>query len=178
TVAAGSAERGPLSVGPRLEIGRELMRALQSVHDQGLLHGDVKPANVILGEGSPPGRVTLIDFGFARYARLELSTHDLPLGTLAYLSPEQAGLIHTEVAERSDLSPAGILLFECLAGRPPFVGPTVGEVLRQHLSAPCPDLRALRRGVPGALDEVIQRLLCKDPRDRYQSAPGVLADLD
>ena len=93
------------------------------------------------------------------------------------MSPEQAGLLDQDPDERADLYSAGAVLFECLAGRPPFLGQSVGEVLRQHLSVPAPELRSLGIAVPRALDEVIQRLLRKDPRDRYQTADAVLADL-
>src|SRR5205085_10221249 len=79
--------------------------------------------------------------------------------------------------ERSDLYSAGVVLFECLAGRPPFMGESVGEVLWQHMTLRPPELRSLGLAVPRALDEIIQRLLRKDPRDRYQSAEAVLADL-
>src|SRR5258708_38100864 len=71
----------------------------------------------------------------------------------------------------------GIVLFECLAGKPPFQGASVGEVVRQHMTVQPPELRGLGSSVPGVLDEVIQRLLRKDPRDRYQSAEAVIADL-
>src|SRR5207302_11460652 len=98
-------------------------------------------------------------------------------GTVPYMSPEQAGLLGPAVDERSDLYSAGVVLFECLAGRPPFQGEDVGEVLRQHLTVRPPELRSLRVRVPRALDELVQRLLRKDPPDRYQSAEAVLAAL-
>lgn len=69
-------------------------------------------------------------------------------------------------------------MFECLAGRAPFGGDTVGRILLEHMTSHAPELRSLGREVPGALDEVIQRLLRKDPRDRYQSAEAVLVDLE
>ncbi|HEY3359799.1 MAG TPA: BREX system ATP-binding domain-containing protein [Polyangia bacterium] len=178
TLAERLAAGGPLPVADALAVGRGLMRALQAVHEHGVLHRDVKPGNVIIGPGAPPERVTLIDFGLARSGMLDASVRDLPVGTVAYVSPEQAGLIHTEVGERSDLYSAGILLFECLAGRPPFVAATIGELLRQHLTLPPPSLRPLGHAVPRALDDVVHRLLEKDPRDRYQSAAAVLADLE
>jgi signal transduction histidine kinase/tetratricopeptide (TPR) repeat protein len=170
--------RGPLSVDDTIAVALGLFRALRVAHDHGVLHRDIKPANLIVGEGSPPTPVTLIDFGLARSGRLDASTRDLPVGSAAYVSPEQAGLITGEVGERSDLYSAGVVLFECLAGRVPFQGPTVGELLRQHLTARPPELRSLGLPVPRALDDVIQRLLRKDPRDRYQSADSVLSDLE
>ncbi|OGP08625.1 MAG: hypothetical protein A3G39_00830 [Deltaproteobacteria bacterium RIFCSPLOWO2_12_FULL_43_16] len=87
-----------------------------------------------------------------------------------YFSPEQAGLLNQGVDERSDLYSAGIVLFECLAGRPPFCGSSIGEILRQHLTVQPTIVRTLRSDIPRALAEVIHRLLQKDPRDRYQSA--------
>jgi len=170
--------RGPLSMSYALAVGRGVMRALQAAHDRGVLHRDVKPANVIVGEESQPERVTLVDFGLARSSHLDASLRDLPVGSVSYMSPEQAGLIHTEVGERSDLYSAGVLLFECLAGRRPFDGVTIGEVLRQHLALRPPAMRTIGVRVPRAVDDLVQRLLAKDPRDRYQSAAAVLADLD
>jgi signal transduction histidine kinase len=172
------ARSGPLSVPDALAVGRALMRALQAAHDHGVVHRDLKPSNVIVGPGPPPGRVTLVDFGLGRSDRWDAPLHDQPMGTAVYASPEQAGLIHCEVGERSDLYSAGILLFECIAGWPPFAGRTVGEILRQHLGARPAELRQFGHPVPHALDGVVQRLLEKDPRDRYQSAAASLADLD
>jgi signal transduction histidine kinase/tetratricopeptide (TPR) repeat protein len=169
--------RAPLSVVDTLSVGRSVMRALKAAHDQGVLHRDVKPANIIVSEESPPEPVTLIDFGLSRSARLDASLRELPVGTIAYVSPEQAGLIHREVGETSDLYSAGIVLFECLAGHVPFSG-SVRDVLRQHVTEGVPDLRQLGIEVPRALAEVIQRLVRMDPRDRYASAAGALADLD
>jgi signal transduction histidine kinase/tetratricopeptide (TPR) repeat protein len=167
----------PLAVEEALAIGRSLLEALGAAHASGVLHRDVRPGNVIVGEAAPIARVSLVDFGLARSIRAEASIREEPLRSARYASPEQAGLLEHGVDERSDLYSAGVLLFECLAGRPPFLGERLGEVLRQHLSARPPALRGLARGVPRALEDVIERLLRKDPRDRYQSAEGARADL-
>ncbi len=177
TTLAERLTRGPLTVREALAVGRGLMRALSEAHEHGIIHRDIKPANLVLGEATEP-RVTLIDFGFARTPRVESWLRDEPVGTIAYVSPEQAGLINVDVGERSDLYSAGVVLFECLAGRPPFTGATVAEVLRQHATVPAPPLRSLGLNVPHALDAVIQRLLRKDPRDRYQSASAAFDDFD
>jgi two-component system sensor kinase len=169
--------RGPLSVMDTLTLGRALLTALGESHAQGVLHRDVKPANVIVDEVTPLREVTLIDFGLARSANLEASIRDQWAGTAQYLSPEGAGLLDQDVTACSDLYSAGIVLYECLLGHAPFQGNSVGEVLRQHMTVQAPELRSLGLTVPRVLDEVIQRLLHKDPRDRYQSAQAVLADL-
>jgi signal transduction histidine kinase len=169
--------RGPLPVEEAVHAGIWLMTALAHVHAHGVLHRDIKPANLIVNEEPELQRLTLIDFGLARSGRIDSSIREQPVGTVRYVAPEQAGLLDAHADERSDLYSAGVVLFECLAGRPPFLGSDITEVLRQHMTARPPELRSLGLGVPRALDEVLQRLLRKDPGDRYHSAEGVLADL-
>ena len=168
---------GPLSVSSTLQVGFDLLHALESAHDQDVLHRDVKPANVIVDQEEPVRRAVLIDFGFARSAMLESSLRDEPVGTARYLAPEAAGLLERVVDERADLYSVGVVLFECLAGRPPFGGSDVGEVLRQHLNVAAPRLRGMGVDLPRSLDAVVQRLLRKDPTERYQSAGAALTDL-
>src|SRR3954454_3404953 len=168
---------GRLDVTETLVLAQHLFAALAAVHAHGVLHRDIKPSNVMVSFGRVES-ATLIDFGLARSESLHESLRDEPVGTARYMSPEQAGLVHRDVDERSDLYAAGIVLFECTTGRPPFTGETVGEVLRQHLSAPAPDVRSYGAQVPSAFAQVLHRLLRKDPRDRYQSAAGVLADIE
>lgn len=169
--------QGSLPVMDTITLGRALLTSLSVAHGQDVLHRDVKPANVIVNEGTPLREATLIDFGLARSHNLDASIRDHWVGTAQYLSPEGAGLLDLEVTACSDLYSVGIVLFECLAGRPPFQGKSVGEVLRQHMTVPPPELRSLGLPVPRVLDEVIQRMLRKDPRDRYQTANAVVADL-
>ncbi len=171
------AEQRPMPVAEAAAFGAKLFSALAEAHACGIVHRDVKPANVLVGPG-PRHDVTLIDFGLARSGWLAQSLRDLPVGTARYVAPEQAGLLHVPVDERADLYSGGAVLFEAVAGRPPFEGATVGEVLRAHASTPAPRLRGLGLDVPAALDEIVQRLLRKDPRDRYQTAAGVVADLE
>jgi diguanylate cyclase (GGDEF)-like protein/PAS domain S-box-containing protein len=170
-------DAGPLSVEATLQIALDVLAVLQQAHDHGVLHRDVKPANVVVRGADAIERAELIDFGLARSTALEVSLRDERVGTARYLAPEAAGLIEVEVDERSDLYALGAVLFECLAGRPPFTGATVSEVLRQHLNTPVPYLRALGVAVPRAVDGVIQRLLGKDPDARYQCAAAVIADI-
>ena len=169
--------RSPMSVRAALRIGIDIAATLQLAHEAGVLHRDVKPGNVIISSDVGNERAHLIDFGFAHSASLDASLHADVVGTVRYIAPEAAGLLPDPIDERSDLYSLGVLLFEALAGRPPFGGSTVGEVLRDHLSSPAPRLRGVRPDAPRALDDVIERLLRKDPDSRYQTASAVRLDL-
>jgi two-component system sensor kinase len=171
---------GPLPVREAVAVAAELFRALAEAHASGVIHRDVKPANVVVDGSHESGTLALrlVDFGLARTEWLAQSVRELPVGTARYVSPEQAGVLRHDVDERADLYSAGAVLFELVAGRPPFGGTTVGEVLRAHASVRPPRLRSLGLEVPAALDEIVQRLLRKDPRDRYQTATAVVADLE
>ncbi|MDQ2825533.1 MAG: AAA family ATPase, partial [Actinomycetota bacterium] len=170
---------GPLTLREALTVGRSVIESLATAHGHGVLHRDVRPSNVIVAPTTGAlVTATLIDYGVAHLARVHGSMPESWLRTARYASPEAAGLVSHEVDERSDLYSTGAVLFECLAGRPLFGAESVGEVLRQHVTEAVPPLRGLGVAVPGALDEVVQRLLMKDPADRYTSARAVLADLD
>jgi len=177
-LAACLAERR-LSVMETLAVGKALFSALADVHQQNLLHRGVCPANLVVDRAELVSAAKLIGFGPARLTFADAANDDpRALQAALYLSPEQAGSLEQDVAEPSDLYAAGVTLFHCLAGRPPFSGNSLGTILFDHMTAPVPELRTLGVAVPRALDEVIQRLLKKDPRDRYQSAAAVLADLE
>ncbi len=169
---------GPLPLEMALRVAIDVASALDIAHGAGIFHRDVKPANVIVGGTDPASPVTLIDFGFARSPLLDESLNEQLVGTVRYLAPEAAGMLAAPADERADLYALGVLLFECLAGQPPFPGATVGEVLREHLSMPVPEVGRRRPGMPRAVDAILARLLSKDPIDRYQSASAVTFDLN
>ncbi|HEV7194036.1 MAG TPA: ATP-binding protein [Jatrophihabitantaceae bacterium] len=169
--------RGPLVLRDALRVGIDVAAALDVAHGAGVCHRDVKPANIIVDSVNPVSEVTLVDFGFARSPWLDASIRDELVGTVRYLAPESAGSLASPADERSDLYALGVVLFECLAGQPPYPGATVSELLRQHLSMPVPDLRSMGVAVPRAVDDILQRLLRKDPAERYQSASALDADL-
>lgn len=168
-------EKGPLSVPESLQVAVDVLERLGLAHEQGILHRDVKPENIVVGSD---GHAELIDFGFARSAQLDESLQQEAVGTIRYVAPEAAGLIHRDIDHRSDLYSFGIVLFEAIAGTPPFTGETSGEVLRHHLNTRAPHLRSLGAAVPAALDGVVQHLLAKEPEERYQSAAAARADLE
>ncbi|MGH2718945.1 MAG: serine/threonine protein kinase, partial [Actinomycetota bacterium] len=173
-------ERIPLPIADTLVVAQGVLGTLERMHGKGVVHRDIKPANVIVDPSTPPAWAELIDFGLARSDRLPAAIRDLPVGTAQFSAPEQAGLLEAEVDERADLYALGALLFACLAGHAPFDGDDAGEVLHSQIAAPVPSLSSIATGpwVPAAVEAMIERLLRKDPDDRYQSAAAVRADID
>src|SRR5206468_13052142 len=133
---------------------------------------------IMVDEVERPERAVLVDFGLARSHQLVASPRHVSPEAVRHMSPEQSGILDRGVDGRSDLYSLGVVLFECLAGRPPFPAQSASELFRLQLTAPPPKLRSAGVVVPDALDGVVQRLLQMDPRDRYQSAGAALADLD
>ena len=170
-------KQGPLSVAATLRIAEHVCSALRDLHAHGVLHRDIKPDNIITNTGSPLISARLVDIATARDFRPDRLLSDRLLKLVTYMSPEQAGSIDVDVGEASDLYAVGTVLFQCLAGVPPFVASNASTLLFEHLTAPVPDLRAINPAVPRALDELIQRLLRKDPLDRYQLADAVVHDV-
>ncbi|MEX2551585.1 MAG: AAA family ATPase, partial [Actinomycetota bacterium] len=169
---------GPLSVTNTLVIAAHLLSELSRAHEEGVLHRDVKPANILVQGDDPVERATLVDFGLSLSSSLPADFKNQAVGTARYLSPEEAGLVDAVIDGRSDIYSLGAVLYECLTGHPLFEGTTVGEVLRQHLSLQVPRLRAAGLPVPRALEGVLLRMLGKEPGQRYQSAQGALADVE
>jgi len=169
--------RGPLSMDDFLTVSACLLAALKETHARNILHGDLRPANVVVDSSSPLTKAVVMNVGTSLALSLPTPNESEALELALYQSPEQAGSLDHGVAAPSDLYSAGVVFYECLAGRPPFVGDSVGKLLFEHMTARPPELRSLGLDVPRALDELVQRLLRKDPRDRYQSAAAALMDL-
>lgn len=168
--------RQPLSVEQALEVCQNLLAGLQELHSHGVLCRNLTAANLIVPQGQPLAAAILTDFGLG-CSLVSEDIHELAIEDVLYQSPEQAGSLDCEVSPASDLYSLGIVLFQLLSGQVPYQGPTVGAVLLRHMTAHIPKLRDLGWTVPRTLDEVIFRLLRKDPRDRYQSCAAVMADL-
>lgn len=171
----------PIAIRDAIQIGKCVFTALDAIHRRGALHRDVTPSNVLVNTNSSSSHgissVQLGGFGTVKRFHPDQLFGERECETVSYMSPEEAGSIDSDVGPASDLYAAGILLFRCLAGRLPFQGQGAGAILFEHLTAPVPDLPSINPDVPQHLDELVQRLLRKDPHDRYQLASAVVADL-
>ncbi|ORT60530.1 serine/threonine-protein kinase [Streptomyces sp. CB03238] len=144
--------------------------ALAAAHDRGVVHRDVKPANVLV---QADGRAKLVDFGIAKSPAQERTRTDprIVIGTLAYTAPERFAGITAD--PRSDLYAVGCLLAELCTGRPPFPGSSLGAMRQQHTQTPPAPLRSLRPDLPAELDDLVLQLLSKNPGERPQRADEV-----
>lgn len=142
---------------------------VQYAHEHNIVHRDIKPENILL-QG---GRAVVADFGIARAvtrsARQPLTSSGIILGTAQYMSPEQA-LGEEEVGQRADIYSLGCVLYEMLAGEPPYTGPTLQAIVTRHAVADIPSVRVIRPDVPEELDDIIHKALGKVPASRQPSA--------
>jgi len=158
-----------------IRLGHDLALALDHIHQRGLVHRDLKSANVLV---LPDGRVKLFDFGTARVSDpVQQITNDGEfIGTFAYASPEQ--LLNEGVDGRSDLYSFGVLLFRMATGKRPFESDDLGELARMHVREPPPQPRSFAPTLPDGLERIILRLLEKVPSDRPQTGAEVAAELE
>ncbi len=169
-------DHGPLPVDEVARIGRAVCAALAHAHDRGLIHRDMKPANVILDESSREPKVA--DFGIAKGLEDSggLTRTGGLIGTAAYLSPEQVS--GRPATPSSDLYAVGCLLFACLTGEPPYGGTTPVAIAMRHLNDPVPPVRDRRPDVPQAFADVVERALAKEPSRRLGSAEEMRAAIE
>jgi len=169
-------QKKQLGVEETIRQGVEIAEALAYAHERGYVHRDIKPENILISSGRP----MVSDFGIARsVARGTGSTLTLEgqtIGTPAYMSPEQISP-RQGIDGRSDIYSLGCVLFEMLAGAPPFTGATDENVLHQHLTAPPPPVTQYRPQAGTAIDRVISRCLAKNPADRFDTASALASAL-
>ena len=167
----------PLDVKRTISIATQVAGALGAAHQRGLVHRDIKPGNVLLiHRTSPQGvdHVYLSDFGLAKHASSVsgLTATGQFVGTLSYTAPEQVE--GKQVDARTDIYALGCVIFECLAGRPPFKKEEDVAVILAHISEPAPDLGSLVPDCPPALSAVVAKTLAKDPDERYQTCEELI----
>ena len=149
--------------------GKQLCRALEVAHAEGVIHRDIKPQNMVV---EPNGFLKVMDFGIARLVNPPkgkgLTEAGMSIGTPDYMSPEQ--LSGGDVDARGDLYAAGVVLFECVTGRVPFEAETTWALVAKHLEEEPPDPRSLNGDVPEGLSRIILKAMAKAASDRYQTA--------
>ncbi len=176
------------SIDVRLQLAQSIAQALQSIHDEGVIHRDLNPANILVIEDSeePTLHVKLIDFGLAT-----LAAHTLPgaeqellaehpaglTGTLPYISPEQTGRVNRVVDYRTDLYSLGCTLYELFTGQPPFTHQDPLELIHAHIASTAKPVAELDSSLPTWMSELVAKLLAKQPENRYQSAAAVYDDI-
>ncbi|MFE9247583.1 Stk1 family PASTA domain-containing Ser/Thr kinase [Streptomyces sp. NPDC007088] len=165
-------ERGALSPRATLDVLEPVLAALGAAHRAGLVHRDMKPENVLIGDD---GRVKVADFGLVRAVGTASQSTETVLGTVSYLAPEQ--IDDGAVDQRADVYACGIMLFEMLTGLKPYVGDNAAQVLHQHLNHDVPPPSAEVPGLAPALDELVVAATARDPRLRPQDAVAMLADV-
>lgn len=162
-----------LSPARGVAIAEQILAALAAAHEQGIIHRDVKPQNVLL---TLDGSAKVTDFGIAQAGSVNLTQPGLSLGTALYMSPEQA--TGEPVTAATDIYSFGVVFFEMLAGRPPFSGSNPIEVALRHVREAPPRLGTVEPGIPPRLEAIIMKCLAKDPRERWASAREIAAELD
>jgi hypothetical protein len=166
--------RGPLDALTAWRYLREIGDGLQHAHDAGIVHRDLKPTNVLI---HADGRAMLADFGLARGAGqpTHLTTIGLAIGTPGYMAPEQ--VMGHDVDKRADIYAMGVLTFEMLTGRLPFIGSNRMEVAYATVNSPIPSAVKINAALPDELDQLLARVLAKNPADRPQTVRELLAQM-
>lgn len=164
---------GPLDVREAMDIARQISEGLQRAHDRGIIHRDIKPGNIMLTE---EGLAKILDFGLAKLERgADLTRTMTIMGTLAYMSPEQA--LGEDVDSRTDIWSLGVVFFEMLTGKLPFPGGHAQAMLSAILNERPVSLAEARKGIPPELDRIINRMLAKKTAERFGRAGDVTAEL-
>jgi serine/threonine-protein kinase len=179
---------GALTLDDALQIAREVADGLDYAHRHGVVHRDIKPENILLSGG----HALIADFGIARALAEPTGEHAGPpasrpetaltetglvVGTPAYMSPEQA-TGERALGASADVYSLGVVLYEMLAGEPPFSGPTAQAVIAKHFAGNIPSLRARRPAVPEAIEAAIRKALARAPEDRFPTAAAFAAALN
>jgi HAMP domain-containing protein/predicted Ser/Thr protein kinase len=172
--------KGPMPLGVGLSIAKQMCHGLEAAHEQGVVHRDIKPQNMLILVES--AELKIMDFGIARRSEVEagapgsgLTTAGMVMGTPDYMPPEQA---QGEAADfRSDIYSLGVVLFETFTGQLPFTGDTIMKIVMAHIQTPPPRPRSVNPRVPADLEAVILKCLEKEPAKRYQKVGELLEAL-
>ncbi|MCK4797640.1 MAG: AAA family ATPase, partial [Spirochaetes bacterium] len=200
-------QKNAFSVKEAVQVIRQIIEALNYVHHKGVIHRDLKPGNIMICNPlavdrlplsvesrksgvTPPQRTTangkratlnikLLDFGLAHIMELSKIKEEKEIvGTFGYMSPEATGIMNKRIDERSDLYSLGIIFYQLLSERLPFNATDISTLLHQQVAIEPPKLKEIKPDIPKILEEIIIKLLNKEPDLRYQSAKGLLYDID
>jgi eukaryotic-like serine/threonine-protein kinase len=164
-----------LSATESVDLVRRVAEALGAAHERGVIHRDLKPSNLFLVDRDLE-RVKVLDFGVARMSDTSATRTGVMIGTPGYMAPEQARG-ERNVGARSDVFALGCLLFECLTGKPPFVGDNVMAILAKVLLEDAPRVGVVRTDLPEALDDLVARTLSKSPEQRPRDGTQLASEL-
>jgi len=166
-------KKGVLNWKETLHFGMQIAKALEHAHSRGVVHRDIKPHNIMVLKN---GSVKVADFGIARLMSKGNTLTKEALGSVHYISPEQAK--GGRVDSRSDLYSLGVVMYEMMAGRPPYDGESPVAVAIQHINGGAPMPSTLNPNIPGGLEQIIMKAMSLDPNNRYSSATQMLGDME
>ncbi len=162
----------------KIEIIKMCSEALTYIHHNNVIHRDIKPDNILVKKNKTID-LRIIDFGLAYLTNFtDVFKKGSVVGSFAYISPEQTGYLKREIDNRSDLYSLGATFYELVTGHPPFVEKDLGRLIHKHLSEKPVTPSKLNKEIPPVIDEIILKLLNKEPGERYQSADGLSSDLE
>ncbi|MCX7745425.1 MAG: diguanylate cyclase [Clostridia bacterium] len=174
-------EEENISVSDSIDIILEICKALDIIHNANIIHRDLKPGNMIINcveeNRNKKFMVKLIDFGLAQVREFNVKDTGEIVGTLSYMSPEQSGAIKRSVDQRSDLYSLGVIFYQLLTGELPFHADRINSIIYQHVAKLPEKLIKFNSSIPQILEKIVLKLLEKEPERRYQSAAGLISDL-
>lgn len=173
TLSAKLKKEKVIPVNTVLDLFDGVLQGLAAAHEKGIIHRDIKPSNILI---TPQGQAKLVDFGIAKKVNKTGSTKTTELaGTAYFIAPEQA--LGANLDTRADLYSVGASMYYVLTGHFPYNGKNTIDIIQKHINNPVPDPSTLRKGLPGWLVQTIQKLMAKNPDDRFQTAKEVSAFL-
>lgn len=162
-----------------IEIIKQVAEALSYVHSKGIIHRDLKPGNIMIGKNRKKHSVKLLDFGLAYIMELgQIKGEEEVAGTFGYMSPEATGIVSKRVDERSDLYSLGVIFYRLLTREMPFKGKEINKIIHQQVAVVPLKPRKINPDIPSVLEEMVMKLLFKEPDLRYQSARGLVHDIE
>ena len=169
-------QQGPLPTEKAIDFSRQISKGLARAHEKGIVHRDIKPGNIIIVDDGGDERVKILDFGLAKISDLSLTRTGSTLGTVSYMSPEQA--MGNSVDHRTDIWSLGVVLYEMLTGVQPFQGHVEHAVIYALIHEPPKPISEIRPDLPAYLEHFIRKALDKEPDKRFQSMDAVLIALN